>query len=129
MRNSARVLPRLWILTLVVFPSIGLKFCSVSWWPFTPALHCGVLTACFSFRVSLIIIGRNIFSALPKMTSGLLMSVMIAILIIWPQVISNNDVHCLREGSGLTEEPIKPCFSGYKLSSLIFSKPITNGMF
>lgn len=63
------------------------------------------------------------------MTSGLLMSVMIAILIIWLQVIIANDVHCLRECSGLTQEPIKLCFSGYKLSSLIFSKPITNGMF
>lgn len=57
------------------------------------------------------------------------MSVVIAVLIIQLQVIIPNDGHCLREGSGLTREPIKPCFSGFKLSSLIFSKASTNGMF
>lgn len=108
---------------------MGLKFYSVSWWLFTSGLDCGILIACFSFRVSFIIIDKNIFQTFPKTKSGLLMSVMIAILIIQLQVIITNDVHCLREGSGLTQEPIKPCFSGYKLSSLIFSKPITNGMF
>lgn len=80
-------------------------------------------------RVSCIIRSRSISQALPKMTSGLLMSVIIAMLIIQLQVIIPNDGHCLREGSGLTQEPIKPCFSGFKLSSLIFPKASTNGMF
>lgn len=80
-------------------------------------------------RVSCIMRSRNISQPLPKMTSGLLMSVIIATVIIQLQVIIPNDGHCLREGSGLTREPIKPCFSGFKLSSLIFSKPSTNGMF
>lgn len=62
------------------------------------------------------------------MTSGLLMSILIAILIIQLWVIITNDVCCLRERSALTQEPIKFCFSGYELS-LIFSKPITNGTF
>lgn len=80
-------------------------------------------------RVCCIIRSRNISQVLPKMTSGLLMSVIIGMLIIQLQVIIPNDGHCLREGSGLTREPIKPCFSGFKLSSLIFSKASTNGMF
>lgn len=80
-------------------------------------------------RVSCIMRSRNISQPLSKMTSGLLMSVIIATVIIQLQVIIPNDGHCLREGSGLTREPIRPCFSGFKLSSLIFSKPSANGMF
>lgn len=57
------------------------------------------------------------------------MSLVIAILIIQLRVIITNDMHYLRECSALTQEPIKFCFSGYELSSLIFSKPITNGIF
>lgn len=128
LRNSPCALSRHWVLILVVFSSVGLKFYSLSWWLFPPA-YAVVFLVLVSFRVSFIIIGRNIFQSLPKMTSRLLMSVVIAILIIWLQVTITNDVHCLREGSGLTQEPIKPRFSGYKLSSLIFSKPIANGMF
>lgn len=96
---------------------------------FVVAFHPQCSCCSFLSRVSCIIRSRNIFQALPKMTSGLLMSVVIAVLIIQLQVIIPNDGHCLREGSGLTREPIKPCFSGFKLSSLIFSKASTNGMF
>lgn len=132
LRNSSCAIPRCWVHILTGW----LFFQTLSWnsvvylgsFPCL-GLQCCILTAYISYRVSFTIIGRSISQTLPKMTSGLLMSVMIAILIIQLQVIITNDVHCLKKGSGLAQEPIKPCFSGYKLSPLIFSKPITNGIF
>lgn len=112
------VLPGCWVLTPVVF----MEYWSISWWLFTPG-------ACFSFKRQLYNKEQKYFSSLAKDDIWILMSVIIAMLIIHLQVIIPNDGHCLRESSGLTWEPIKPCFSGCKLSSLIFSKASTNGMF